>query len=51
MKKSRISLIILALIILSLFLGKIYAADVTRNLGAQNERPCNPISTYQYGVK
>ena len=51
MKKSRISLIILALIILSLFLGKIYAADVTRNLGAQNERPFNPISTYQYGVK
>ena len=51
MKKSRIPLIILALIILSLFLGKIYAADVTRNLGAQNERPFNPISTYQYGVK
>ena len=50
MKKSRISLVILALIILSLYLGKTYAADVTRNLGAQMERPFETKGIYQYAV-
>ncbi len=48
MKKIRILLIALLILIISgLIFGNVYAADITRSLGAQTERPFTS-STYKY---
>ncbi len=50
MKKIKILLIALILILGGAFLSNTYAAETTRNLKAQLERPFNPKSKYQYTV-
>ena len=51
MKKVKILLIALILIIAGAFLGETNAADVTRFLGAQEKRPFETESKYQYFAK
>ena len=51
MKKIKVLLIALLLVLTGAFFTTAYAADVTRSLGAQMERPFAPKATYQYGVE
>lgn len=50
MKKIKVLLIALLLVIVGAFFTTAYAADVTRSLGAQMERPFETKATYQYAV-
>ena len=47
MKKIKVLLIALLLVLTGAFFTTAYAADVTRSLGAQMERPFAPKATYQ----
>ena len=51
MKRIKILLIALILIVAGVFYGKANAANVTRSLGAQMERPFETKAKYQYAVK
>ena len=51
MKKIKVLLVALILILAGMIFNNVSAADVTRSLGAQIDRPFTPAGKYQYGVK